>query len=151
MSQYVDITFADNYFLSKLHTDAWDNATSEEKDQALMMMTSAIDNLQYIGSKAEESQDLEFPRQYDGVVETEVPDRIKMATCEGAISLLDGVDTNIEYENMHMTSQKYANVSSAYNGNVSEHIIYGIPSGTAWRYIKPFLEEKQTIDLARVS
>jgi hypothetical protein len=81
----------------------------------------------------------------------ETPQDIKDAICENAYALLDGVNPEMEFENLSMVQQGYANVRSTYNRGISmEHIESGIVSITAWRLIKPYLDVSKVIQLSRV-
>jgi len=148
MAAYATITEGDTYFSEVLNADAWDDATSANKTKGLAQATKMIDRLNFKGEKTDDDQDNQFPRDAD----TEVPQDIKDACCEIALALLDGVDPELEFENLRMVSQGYANVRSTYNSEIpAEHINAGIPSVTAWRYLKPYLRDMQAVDLSRVS
>jgi len=56
-------------------------------------------------------------------------------------------------ENLGITSQGYASVRTTYARNQVpiEHIINGVPSPQAWRWLKPFLRDDDAIKLSRVS
>jgi hypothetical protein len=99
--------------------------------------------------EAEAAQPLEFPRGSD----TEVPGVIRMASYEIAYALLDGKDPEMELETLGIVSQGYASVRTSYNRNQVpiDHIINGIPSPQAWRWIMPFLRDDDQLILARVS
>lgn len=117
-----------------------------DKYKALYMATRIIDRLNYIGSKTETDQEHEFPRNG----ETTVPQDILDACCEIAISLLDGYNDDIEYENQFVQQQKYSNVQTTYNRPAaSEHIIAGVPSIVAWRLLKPYLRDPNAVSLSR--
>jgi hypothetical protein len=136
------------YFSGRLNADAWDDADSYERDKALINATRIIDRLNFKGAKTVATQVLQFPRDNDTVV----PDDIKSACSEIALALLDGVDPELEFENLNMVSQGYANVRSTYDRNLpSEHIAAGIPSVSAWRYLKPYLRDVNAVDVSRVS
>lgn len=139
---------ANTYFSGRLNTDAWDDATTAERSKALIQSTRIIDQLNFKGEKADESQELQFPRSGD----TEVPDDIKCACSEIALALLDGVDPEIEADNLFMVSQGYANVRSTYDRQAqAEHSVGGVPSVTAWRYLLPYLRDTRAVDLSRVN
>jgi hypothetical protein len=93
-------------------------------------------------------QPLEFPRGED----TEVPDEILIACWEVAYALLDGVDPDLDVENLGVSSQGYASIRTTYARNQAlvEHLMHGIPSATAWRYLMPFLRDADKIKLSRV-
>lgn len=148
MTPYVTNTEANTYFESRLHSEAWDTATSTNRTKATKEATLIIDRLNFLGEKFSEDQERQFPRYDDSTV----PDDIKNATCEIALALLDGVDPDMEYENLFMQSQQYANVRSTYDRTRSpENIVAGVPSVRAWRYLRPYLRDQQSVHLNRIS
>ena len=98
---------------------------------------------------ADASQELEFPRGAD----TAVPEAIRRAEYELAYSLLDGVDPQMELENLSVTAQGYAEVRTHYERNMVpiEHLINLVPNPLAWSLLKPFLRDDQAVRLSRVS
>ena len=171
-SMYGSISEANAYFLTRLHSDAWENASANNQTKALYTATRIIDRLNYKGYKhavfliledatdynpvsqetrraAEASQELEFPRDGD----TLVPEDIKIACFEIAYALLDGVDPDLELENLGVTNQGYGGVKTAYNRDQQpiEHILHGIPSAMAWRILKPFLRDGRAVTTVRVN
>jgi hypothetical protein len=98
---------------------------------------------------ANASQSLEFPRGAD----TDVPEAIRVAEYELAYSLLDGVDPQMELENLSVTAQGYAEVRTHYERNMVpiEHLINLIPNPLAWSLLKPFLRDDQAVRMSRVS
>jgi hypothetical protein len=138
-------TYMDTY---RLVTSAWDAADSATRDKALAMSTRLIDQLSFVGDKADADQELQFPRGSD----TTVPQDIKEACIECAYSLLDGVDVEYEYETQGMTSMGFANVrSSQSSGDIQEHREAGIPSYIAWRLLYPYLRDLSSVTLTRTS
>ena len=166
---YGSLAEANEYFGLRLHERAWSNASVDDRNKSLWASTVIIDALNYKGNKstvytllvatpnasdeeiraAEAAQDLEFPRGAD----TEVPEAIRRASYEIAYSLLDGKDPELELEALGIISQSYAAVRTSYSRNQVpiQHIINGIPSSQAWRWLRPFLREDDAIVLARVS
>lgn len=148
MSNYTNITDADAYFVTRLNSEAWDNAVDADKTAALTMATEAIDRLNYLGQKTDSAQVNQFPRDAD----TDVPDDIEKACAELALTLLDGVNPELEFEQLNMVSQGYANVRSTYDRSTPPpHVVAGIVSVTAWRYIKPYLRDVHSVNVFRVS
>lgn len=146
MTSLATIEEATAYMAERLETTPWDDASEGDQQKALNMATRAIDKLAFIGDKYDDAQEHEFPRGDD----TTIPQDIKDACCELALSLLDGVDPELEFENLGMVSMGYSNVRTTYDrSNPPEHIIAGIPSVTAWRCLKPYLRDPRTIDLSR--
>jgi hypothetical protein len=171
-SYYGTLAEANEYFDNRLHEEAWYNAPADDRPKALIKATQLIDALNFKGFKAtvydimfdydgsplypteeeireaEEEQELEFPRGED----VDIPDQIKLACWEIAHALLDGVDPDLDVENLGVSSQGVASVRTTYARSQSlvEHLMHGIPSATAWRYIKPFLRDADEVKLSRV-
>jgi hypothetical protein len=168
---YATLAEANAYFSERLHSIVWDNSSPEDQTKALLAATHAIDNLNFKGYKhpvdsllsgvldisevnpaairtAEVSQELEFPRGSDTVV----PDQIKRACYEIAFALLDGVEPDVELENLAVVSQGYAGIRTTYNRiqQPIEHLVAGIPSATAWRILKPFIRDGKAVKTSRV-
>lgn len=150
MGQYATIVEAQAYFDGRLNTDAWDDAADDaERNKALTMATiTVIDRLNFRGEKADSAQELQFPRGNDTVV----PQDIKNACAEVALALLDGVDPEMEFDNLRMKAQAYGVVKSTYDTErAPEHYVAGVPSSIAWRFLKPYLRSVFTVRLDRVS
>lgn len=170
---YGTISEANDYFDNRLHEEAWYGAVVLDRERALIKARQIIDNLNFKGLKhstylvvydtdgeliadvtdaeiraAEASQDMEFPRDAD----TLIPAQIKFAQWEVAHALLDGIDPDLELENLGIVSQGMASVRTTYNRNHTqiEHLMNGVPSAAAWRYLRPFLRDGDAIKLSRV-
>lgn len=166
---YGTVVEANEYFSLRLHERAWTDAIPTDRSKALWAATVIIDALNFKGHRAtvytlleatplatdeeireaEASQPLEFPRGADTVV----PEDIRRATYEIAHAMLDGKDPELELETLGIVSQGYASVRTSYSRNQVpiEHIINGVPSPQAWRWLKPFLRDDDQIVLSRVS
>lgn len=150
---YGTISEAETYFYTRLNTDAWDclaGTANETKDKtaALTMATKIIDRLNFLGCKTDPTQENQFPRDES----TEIPTEIKEASFEIALALLDGVDPEIEFENLFLTSQGYSNVRATFDrGQKSPYYLAGVPSAAAWMLLKPFLIDPNEIRLDRVN
>lgn len=145
---YADVSFAVSYFGTRLHTSPWDNADNGDRVKALTMATRDIDRLDFAGSKAVSTQENEFPRGQ----QSEVPEDIKIACCEIALALLDGVDPDQELDAIRMRSNNFVSVKTVYDtGSVPDHILSRIASATAWAYLRPYLREPRNVRLSRVS
>lgn len=145
---YPTYEWAEQYFnLVRLISDAWDDASVNERIKSLTQATSIIDRLDYKGTRLNESQPLEFPRTGQDVV----PDSILAACCEIAYNLLDGIDPDIEFQNLYQISQGYSTVRSSYDRSQPNHSVSsGVTSVTAWRLLFPYLKDHEQIDLVRV-
>jgi hypothetical protein len=171
MATYVTMAEAIAYFDERLNEVAWSDASPQDRQKALVASTRIIDRLNFKGYKkpvydyldaledlsladqaeinaASLTQELQFPRDTD----TEVPEEIKLACYEIAYALLDEVDPDTELENLAIISHGYASVRTTYSRshNPPEHLNAGVPSATAWRYLRPFLREPGGITLSRV-
>ena len=148
MASYISLSAASDYLGHKLNVEAWDISDDTNRQKALDMATNAIDRLNFLGEKADDTQELQFPRLGDTIV----PVDIQEACADLAVRLLDGVDPELEFENLTMVSQGYANVRSTYDRtNPPEHIVAGIPCIEAWRKIKPYIRDTRGVGLTRVS
>jgi hypothetical protein len=175
------VALAETYFSGRLHTEAWDDledteaadeipevpadpehvppivgspavpavefAYNPQKFKALTHATRILERLNYKGAKTDTLQSYQFPRSPD----TEIPQDMQDACCELALSLLDGVDPDLEFENLRLTQQSMASAKSTYDrSTVVEHIAAGVPSISAWRLLKPYLEDTNSVNLVRV-
>jgi hypothetical protein len=91
---YVDVDYADAYFFKRLHSGLWVN--DAPKENALSTATQLLDRyMQWVGYKYTANQALEWPRSnalndrgfYYSV--SEIPERVKKATCELAVLLIE--------------------------------------------------------------
>lgn len=141
-----DEVTAETYFANRIGTSAWDNADEDEKDKALEHATSLIDNLNFIGDKASDSQDNQFPRGDD----TEVPLKIKYACCEIAKKLLDGVDIEKEANDVLVSEHRMSTVITQKDSKTAlPWVMAGIPSYQAWIYLTPFLIDSRELVISR--
>ena len=81
------------YFQERYDSQKWFELTDEEQEQLLITASKRINRFDFVGEKADESQPMEFPRDYD------IPQDIKDAVCEEAISLAQNSE-NIHEENI---------------------------------------------------
>ncbi len=172
MAQYATRVEADAYFAERLHSSLWDASLTADRDIALTQGTRIIDDLDYKGMKnaaylawvdlrqpltaaekltvdqAGATQELEFPRGIDTVVPTD----IKIATYEIAFALLDGRDPDADVEGLQQVSQGFSSVRTTYTrAYVPEHLVNGVPSPTAWRYLKRYVKDRASTRVSRVS
>jgi hypothetical protein len=98
-------TFAD----ARLDASAWTAASNDDKDRALIAATALLDVFEFIGYRVNDTQALAWPRKYavrpdrpyesfdDDVyyATTEIPVRVKDATCRLALAFLAGGTTNL--------------------------------------------------------
>jgi hypothetical protein len=147
MDPYIDIVEADAYFENRLFDEAWQDADDVTRLKALKHATLLIDRLNIKGCKVE-GQEREFPRTPD----LEIPEDIKCACAEIALQLLDFRDLEMDAEAQSQASGTLGVVSMRSQFQ-NTHIAYvnGIPSITAWSYLRPYLIDPQQVTLRRTS
>ncbi len=96
-NSYISVADADEYFNTRLNSDAWLNADTATKEAALIQATRTIDVLyDWSGEKTSSDQPLDWPRSgvYDcdgnELDENTIPEAVENATCEEAIYLISG-------------------------------------------------------------
>lgn len=91
---YLTVVEADDYFETRLYSEAWAALTDVDKEKALYMATRKIESLPIAGSKVSTDQTLQFPRRIYSwsqgamVDEVEVSQEVKDAVCEEALSII---------------------------------------------------------------
>ena len=145
---YETVENANTYFLSRLHVYSWIASNDPDKIKALTEATARIDRLRFSGDKTDPDQDNEFPRDE----EVDVPEDIKIACCEIAFALLDGVEPEKEFANLTHIKEEFAAEKITYSEvEIPEHTVAGIPSAYAWRFLRPYLDQSGLITLNRTS
>lgn len=148
ITPYADVSYADTYLGTFIGRDDFCAQTNATKEKYLKMATRDIDRLNFAGEKAAVSQARQFPRGLD----TEVPDDIKQACAEIAWSYFDGVDPDIEHENLRSVSQGVGAARATYSPFViPDHIAARIASIRAWHLLVPYLRDPLEIQISRVS
>jgi len=100
VNSHVDVAEGDAYFEDRLDAETWRTASNTVKGQALVSATSALEEMPWCSVAVSESQSLAFPRTglyFDprlgyGVALNPTPLRVKKATMELALHLLDNPD-----------------------------------------------------------
>lgn len=147
MSNYATTAEAQAYFDTRLHTDDWDGASDADKTKALTMATRIIERLNFLGYKTDSDQELQFPRNDD----TTIPTNIQYACAEIAMKLLGDFDMELEYENLRLLDMNLANVRTSYDPDmIPEHIVAGVPSREAWLFLRPFIRDDLNVKLFRI-
>ena len=146
MDPYASLSEAATYFSERLRTAPWDDASQDDKLKALKMATRAIDRLNFAGYKHDAAQEFQFPRGDDTVV----PQDVKDACCELAITFLDDVDADMEVENLSNSQQGIGDAKTSRDTSyVQLHIRAGIPSIKAWSLLTPYLDDPRNVDVSR--
>lgn len=125
VDSYISLEEANNYFSSRLHSEAWSNATDADKEKALKQATRNIDTLPFRGMPLSNNQVLAFPRKYfvynNGnltlVADKDIPKEVKYATCEEALYLLQNSQRK-QLQEEGVTSISIGNLTENYSGTV---------------------------------
>lgn len=138
-NSYVSVDEATAYFADRLFADEWES--SPDKEKLLIAATRRIDRLPFKGIKADRTQALEFPRALYSysrginpyhdplrdnlhtlpgwIVQQDVPQAVKDATCEEAISILKGAQEaakRADLQRQGVTSFSLGSLSESYSG-----------------------------------
>lgn len=146
MADYATEAEGTTYMLGKLDSAAWDDAEVGDRNAALTQATRIIDRLNFIGAKNVATQVNEFPRG----TETTVPTDVRDASIEVAFALLDGVNPDLERENLNVISQGLSSARTNYDRSFADaRIAAGVPSMIAWSLLLPYLRDGQQIATLR--
>jgi len=131
-NSYIDIDGADEYFAGRLHAESWGQADDSTKEKALKQATRQIDRQQLRGRKVNSGQALAFPRYPD----TEVPEAVKGACCEEALTLLErGNSQRRKLQQEGVQSFALGNMSETYTAGAGK----GLLSQEAKELLRPWL------------
>lgn len=172
LTSYSTRAEADTYFEQQLHSGLWAASTPNDRVIALQQASQIIDALDFVGMKnaaylvwaeytepltddeqdlvdtAAATQVLEFPRGSD----TSIPQDIQIACFKIAYALLDGRDPDDDLENLQVSSQGFSSVRTTFTrAYISAHLVNGVPSATAWRYLERYLKRRDGVRVRRVS
>ena len=136
---HATIAEANTYFSGRLHTEAWDALTDAViKQKALDHGTSIIDKLPFDTAVYDISDPVTLQH-------------IKDANCEIAIALLDGIDPDLAIANLTVTNNSIAGVRTSHDIRFpAEHILYGVPSITAWRILRRYINDGRSVTITKV-
>lgn len=141
MAIYGTLEEADEYLSGRLDAEAWLQASIDQKNRALQTATVQIDRHRFAGSKYDDDQELEFPRDdspVDDAGTKVVPTAVEWACYEQALYLL-GPSAAQHKARREAVEQGVAAVSV---GDVSESYVGREVSelcATAKKLLKPFL------------
>lgn len=140
----------DAYFAARLYSNAWINASTQDKNTALIQATNIINRFAYLGFKTDPAQLNEWPRL--GITwncqildSSTIPTDIIIAQFEIAIAILGGIDIEKEIRNLKIVSRGFASVRATYDTHgVPEYLLRGVPSATAWDYLSPYINRTRS-------
>jgi len=143
---YISLADAETYLAAHyLSTDAklvaW-NALSSDGNKEILLRRAAklIDSQPINGIRASDTQTMEFPRSrfstYDMEYDepTTIPDKVKYAQCEIAISMAKGISKRVELQRQGVKSFRIGNLQEAYGGNNNPYL-----SEEAQEYLSEFI------------
>lgn len=137
------------FHAQRLHSWDWGQSTLYDRVRALYHATQLIDKFNFIGSKVESGQRLQFPRQRtlaDGTIKAigvvGIPSDIQEACYLIADKLLSGRDPDADFEALLNKVETFGPVRTEFERarGPQEHLANLIPSPDAWQRIKPYLE-----------
>lgn len=131
---------ANNYFAARLGATAWSNATTLQRQQALITAVRMMDRrAEFTGEETSASQPLEWPRDGatcngEAVADGTIPDKIALGEFELALQLL--IDADIQN-----TANNGSNVKSVKAGSAGvEFFVPTITSGDATAFPQAVME-----------
>lgn len=155
-NSYVTLAEADQYFADRPGSTTWTGSSNDEKNQALLYATKLLDKLNiFKGEKTSTTQSLSFPRKYlpdpDPDVafttdtlrlrdryldENTIPDRVKYATYEQALSILKE-PTRVEDPELQQFEK--IKIDGVIDITVNSNKLIRMISRNSKEWIKPFL------------
>ena len=136
ISQIDATAYIDSYYpTTDTKRIAWNALTSDNKDTYLRSALRTLEGVPVVGLKADSTQTLAFPRAihtenyfYDNTVpinlnygndwyvQTEVPDEVKYAQVETALSDSDGISDRVKLQREGVKSFSLGKLSESYGG-----------------------------------
>jgi hypothetical protein len=103
-NSYASESVADDYFDERLNVAAWTDADADDRARALISATRWVDTLDFLGTKADTAQALQWPRSGvrdadsrfgSDIPDDEIPVAVTYATCEVALEFLNAGTTDL--------------------------------------------------------
>lgn len=121
---------ADAYFAKRMFTEDWDTSIAATKTKALAHAATLIDR--------------------HCIYTDPIPTQLIEAVFEIALELISGNSPEAERADLQRTSASIASVRSTYDREtLPEYILAGIPSGTAWQLMLPFMQDRNSIRIVK--
>lgn len=137
---FVTLEEAEIYFEERFDSNEWFQIEEKEKEALLTYASKKINRLDFTGTKAEEAQPMEFPRNFG------TPQDIKDAVCEEAISLLKGKEnTHIQNQENNISSISLGVGAISYVSNIQNNEATVFKSKTALYLIKKWTKKGYNI------
>jgi hypothetical protein len=154
---YVSLTAAHSYITNAIYdASAWTDATTSQREAALIEATIDIDRLHWVGSRYYPDQRLEFPRTLashrvypyttvgspDSVLQSQMKNDVERATCYQALYIARNAGRNEHAERI----QQGIRAISENVGPIKEFVSYSGPGGAA---VPQILDQRVVDILAR--
>lgn len=141
VNSYLSADDADSYFVDRLYVQAWTDATTAQRESALVMAARSIDSQHYQGAITSDIQAMAWPRT--GVYDLEgraigaavVPDAIRHAQAEIALGILQ--EDPADARDPAVKKMQAGSVSVEYRSGTSATAL----RGAALALLKPFLAD----------
>ncbi len=145
---YLTLSECTEYLSTELWAEAWLTADPVKQQKAINKGEQIIDSIQFKGGKLLDTQNNEFPRDYQEAV----PQEVKDANCLIALKLIEGRIPELDFGNGRIKSDSLASGKTTYEVfNTPQHVLYGVPSYDAWVKLLKFVNTEKVIELDRVS
>ena len=135
-NSFVTLEEAENYFEERYDSDVWFKQKEEDKEKLLISASKKINTFDFVGEPLEDNQPMAFPRDYA------LPQDIKDAVCEEAISLIskaDSIHAKNQEDNITSISLGAGSVSYGAGSNSDEKKL--LASSTALYLVKKWIKK----------
>ena len=132
---YVSIIEADLIIEGIFDNKEWESLTNEQKTVALINAATKIDNMYLKGTKLSDSQEMQFPRDW----ETAVSEKVKMAQCYEALEICRYNYSRAKEQSAGVISRSMESVSVTYSGKEPKKYGGKFLSEDAFNFIRSYL------------
>ena len=134
-NSYVSIIEADLIIEGIFDNKEWESLTNEQKTVALINSATKLDNMYLKGNKLLETQEMQFPRDW----ETDVSEKIKMAQCYEALEICRYNYKRAKEQSAGVVSRSMESVSVTYSGKEPRKYGGKLLSEDAFNFIRSYL------------
>ena len=135
-NSFVTLEDAQTYFEERYDSNDWFALEEEDKEKLLITASKKINTFDFVGEPLEDNQPMAFPRDYA------LPQDIKDAVCEEAISLIskaDSIHAKNQEDNITSISLGAGSVSYGAGSNSDEKKL--LASSTALYLVKKWIKK----------
>ena len=134
-NSYVTFEEANNILELVFDSAEWATLTDEQKTVALINAATKIDNMYLKGTKLSDSQEMQFPRDW----ETAVSEKVKMAQCYEALEICRYNYSRAKEQSAGVISRSMESVSVTYSGKEPKKYGGKFLSEDAFNFIRSYL------------